>query len=190
LLALTSSDSVGPASCHRRVSHCLVSTRAPIRFEPTNELFYEEFDAELRARFPHLAAQAGGSVLRGVVLPQVKRMVVQCMVAARGSLQVASDYYSAFHLLGFDFLVDENLRVWLCEINASPAVADELLPGLISALIRTAVDPYCPPINGIVEQRASRRPVANRRPGDGAVVGAGGSFECLYRAPLNSEDQY
>ena len=35
--------------------------------------------------------------------------------------------------------------MWLCEINASPAVAEELLPGLVDALIRACIDPICAP---------------------------------------------
>ena len=43
------------------------------------------------------------------------------------------------------FVVDGDLRVWLCEVNASPAVANALLPGLVLALIRRAIDPICVP---------------------------------------------
>ena len=41
--------------------------------------------------------------------------------------------------------VDADLRVWLCEINASPAVADVLLPSFCAALVRECVDPICAP---------------------------------------------
>ena len=45
------------------------------------------------------------------------------------------DYYRPFHLFGYDFLVDADLRIWLCEINASPAVADQLLPAFVDSLV-------------------------------------------------------
>ena len=96
--------------------------------------------------YPELAAAAAdSSVLESVVLPQIKRQVVQTMLAARERLEGDGEYYRQFQMYGYDFLVDAELRVWLCEINASPAVADELLPGLVDALIRTAIDPSCPP---------------------------------------------
>ena len=93
---------------------------------------YEEFDAELGRRFAELAAAHDGSVLKGVVLPQIKRHVVQTLLASRERLEASGDYYRPFQLFGYDFLVDADLRVWLCEVNASPAVADHLLPGLVS----------------------------------------------------------
>lgn len=76
---------------------------------------------------------------------QVRRIVVQTLLAARPTLQRPDDDYCAFQLLGYDFVVDGDLRVWLCEVNASPAVANALLPGLVLALIRRAIDPICVP---------------------------------------------
>ena len=70
-------------------NHCIAATHSDYgKYEPTNELFYSEFDAELNQRLPERAAAAGGSVLEGVVLPQIKRMVVQTLLAARENLQV------------------------------------------------------------------------------------------------------
>ena len=111
---------------------------------------YEEFDAELGRRFAELAAAHDGSVLKGVVLPQIKRHVVQTLLASRERLEASGDYYRPFQLFGYDFLVDADLRVWLCEVNASPAVADHLLPGLVSSLLRVAVDPFFPPLAELV----------------------------------------
>lgn len=31
--------------------------------------------------------------------------------------------YQSFQLLGFDFVVDEDLKVWLIEVNGAPACA-------------------------------------------------------------------
>ena len=78
---------------------------------------YEEFDAELGRRFAELAAAHDGSVLKGVVLPQIKRHVALTLLAARERLENAGDYYRPFHLFGYDFLVDANLRIWLCAIS-------------------------------------------------------------------------
>lgn len=159
-------------------NHCIAATHGDYgKYEPTNELFYPAFDAELNARFPQAAARAGGSVLHGLLIPQMKRMVVQTLLAARGNLRVATDYYSAFQLLGYDFLIDDELRAWLCEINASPAVADELLAGLVDALIQSAVDPYCPPIEALIQSTRGGRTPARREADGGRITGR---FERLY----------
>ncbi len=64
-------------------------------------------------------------------------------------------------------------QVWLCEINASPAVADELLPGLVDALIRTAIDPICPPNAELLKDGEAAYLAA------AAKQGSGERFECI-----------
>ena len=100
-------------------NHCIAATHEDYgMYEETNELFYAAFDAELGQRFPGLAAAVGGSVLRAVILPQVRRIVVQTFIAAREQLEYRGEAYRPFQLFGFDFLIDTRLRVWLCEVNA------------------------------------------------------------------------
>ena len=55
-----------------------------------------------------------------------QRCIVGVTSSVRGAqLEYRGEAYRPFQLFGFDFLIDTRLRVWLCEINASPAVADE-----------------------------------------------------------------
>jgi hypothetical protein len=133
-----------------------------------------------------LSAQFGtldlGSVPLGRVW-QVRRLVVQSMLAARERLASDGEYYQPFQLYGYDFLVDAELRVWLCEINASPAVADELLPDLVKALVRTAIDPICPPCVELMGAEASAQYDAEAS----AAAERGDVFETLYTSPPKEE---
>ena len=54
-------------------NHCIAETHAAFgAYEPNNELFYASLDAELSHALPQRAAAAGGSVLYGRILPQVR----------------------------------------------------------------------------------------------------------------------
>ena len=45
-------------------------------------------------------------------------------------------------MFGFDLMVDDNNKVWLIEVNSSPAVADELNTKLAADLVAKEIDPY------------------------------------------------
>lgn len=47
--------------------------------------------------------------------------------------EVIEDRPNSFELFGFDFLVDKDLRIWLIEVNMSPACA-ERQPWLVDML--------------------------------------------------------
>lgn len=54
---------------------------------------------------------------------------------------------NSFELFGFDFLIDEDFRVWLIEVNTNPylGVPNEyikiLLPNLFDDLLNIVLDP-------------------------------------------------
>lgn len=55
-------------------------------------------------------------------------------------------------MLGYDFLIDEDFRLWLIEVNTNPyfgvpnSFIAELLPKLMDDLLDIVVDPYYPPL--------------------------------------------
>ncbi len=65
------------------------------------------------------AQQHGSDVWRTRIRPQMERIV-------RLSLQSAQDRVTqrdgSFEIFGYDFMLDEDLKLWLIEINASPAI--------------------------------------------------------------------
>ena len=58
-----------------------------------------------------------------------------------------------FELFGFDFLLDEDFRLWLIEINTNPFLGTPnkdmivLVPTMIEEMLKIAIDPICKPKN-------------------------------------------
>lgn len=58
---------------------------------------------------------------------------------------------NVFELLGYDFLIDEDFRVWLIEVNANPYLGtpnkfiEGLLPEMMDDLLQVVVDPIFHP---------------------------------------------
>ena len=59
--------------------------------------------------------------------------------------------YNNFELFGYDFIIDEDLRTWLLEVNTNPYLGipndyiKELLPLMIDNMISIVVDSVFPP---------------------------------------------
>ncbi len=56
-----------------------------------------------------------------------------------------------YELFGYDFLVDEDLRTWLIEVNTNPYLGvpndfiKDLLPKMADDLLKIVCDPIFPP---------------------------------------------
>lgn len=56
-----------------------------------------------------------------------------------------------FELFGYDFMIDEDLKVWLIEVNINPYLGQpnehtkKVLPQMVDELLEIVVDPLCPP---------------------------------------------
>ena len=67
------------------------------------------------------------------------------------------DYESfrCFQVFGFDFMVDDALKVWLIEVNSSPAIAEDLADEFGKQITALCVDAYldggAPPETDFVE---------------------------------------
>lgn len=108
-------------------NHCIAQThRAFGTYERSNELLYPEFDAQLARQYPQLLAKDPTcSILDDIILPQIRRIVTQSLLAARPRLQppphLTSSGPRSFQLFGYDFVLDTDLRAWLCEVSARAA---------------------------------------------------------------------
>lgn len=53
--------------------------------------------------------------------------------------------YQSFQLFGFDFMVDEEMKVWLIEVNGAPACAQKLYAELCQGIVDIAIASLFPP---------------------------------------------
>jgi hypothetical protein len=86
----------------------------------------------------------GGQTLSNHVIPQIESIVVNSLLAAAatmGSLSNPGDLTRSFQVLGYDFILDEKLNVWLLEINGAPGVAQRLLKQIVHDVVELVVDP-------------------------------------------------
>ena len=62
---------------------------------------------------------------------------------------------NCFQLFGYDFLIDEDFRTWILEVNSNPYLGipndfiNMLLPRMLNDMLRLIVDPFYPPKNPV-----------------------------------------
>ena len=97
-------------------------------------------------------AQAGLSsstlpTLDNCVMPQIRRIIAHSFRAVKSHVPDTSFGGSTalnFQMLGYDFIIDERLNVWLLEINGSPGVADALMPKIVEDTVEMVLDKRFP----------------------------------------------
>ncbi|XP_071962203.1 tubulin--tyrosine ligase-like [Antedon mediterranea] len=135
----TSSDSYNFDDVTDTVSHitnhCIQEEHSENfgKYEEGNEMFYEEFNKFL--------CKYHKTSLESSILPQIRHITKHCLLACKDNLDTHDLPYHSFQLFGFDFILDDTLRVWLMEVNGAPACAKKLLPKLADGIISIAVQP-------------------------------------------------
>ena len=83
-------------------------------------------------------------------MPRVKDIMIDSFLSVRKKMN-PNNRKHCFELFGFDFLLDEDFRIWLIEINTNPFLGtpnkyrEELVPKLMDDLLKLVVDPILKP---------------------------------------------
>jgi len=116
-------------------------------YEEGNTISFESFQNYLNLEYPNL-----GIDVEKHIVPRMKDLIIDCFLSVKDEIN-PSKRKNCFELLGFDFLIDEDFRTWLIEVNVNPYLGipnkfiEGLLPKMLNDLCEICIDPYLRPIN-------------------------------------------
>jgi hypothetical protein len=108
-------------------------------YETGNTVGFHTFSRYLRERYPTFNFQKD-------LIDRMKDIMIDTYLSVRDEVNSAGRD-NCFELLGFDFLVDEDLRLWLLEVNVNPYLGipnsyiEGLLPKMLHDLFGLVLDP-------------------------------------------------
>jgi hypothetical protein len=83
-------------------------------------------------------------------LKRIKDLMIDVYLSVRKTIN-PNKRKNCFELFGFDFLIDEDFRVWLIEVNTNPYLGvpnqfiKVLLPNMLDDMLRIVLDPTYTP---------------------------------------------
>jgi hypothetical protein len=84
--------------------------------------------------------------VENILIPRMKDIIIDTFMSAREKMNQESKP-NVFELFGFDFMIDEDFRVWLIEVNTNPYLGTpndftkKLVPRMIDDMLKIVLDP-------------------------------------------------
>lgn len=113
------------------------------KFEKGNKLSYQDFQR-------YLDQHHRGLDFLGGILPRMKRICTDAIRASYFLLDPERRCYN-FEIFGMDFMIDEDFRPWLIEINTNPCLElccpllSKVIPAMVENALKIGLDPLFPP---------------------------------------------
>ncbi|CAG9318479.1 unnamed protein product [Blepharisma stoltei] len=113
------------------------------RYESGNKLSYAEFQRYLNANY-------SGTDFYTDILPQIEKLIFDSIAATYQILNLQKKKQT-FEVFGYDFMIDQQFKVWLIEANTNPCLElsgsylAKLIPEMLDNALRIALDPLFPP---------------------------------------------
>jgi tubulin--tyrosine ligase len=112
------------------------------KFENGNKVSYEDFK--------NLLMKERNVDFNEVILSQIKEKIKETFEAAGPNLVGEIRYdYNGFELMGFDFMLDADLKLYMIECNTNPCLEtatsillQRLIPNVLDQTCKIAVDPF------------------------------------------------
>ena len=116
------------------------------KFEDGNKLSFEEWQETILKDYPN----APHNVVEEKFRPEIMRLSAISIAAAADELK-RTDINKSFELLGYDYMVDDQFRPTLIEINSNPCLEFvcpllfDIISSLIENVVKVALDTQRPP---------------------------------------------
>ena len=118
------------------------------RHEEGNTLPWEVLDQYFEQKYP-----GRGVNLNSHIIPRIKDLIIDTFLCVRPELNPLHRP-NVFELFGYDFMIDEDLRTWLIEVNTNPYLGTpneyigNLLPKMIDDMLEITTDKlFVPKVN-------------------------------------------
>jgi len=111
------------------------------KHEQGNTVSFQDFQAFLDENYGHYNLDFNRDLLT-----RMKDLAIDCFLSAKNTMN-QSKLRNSFELLGFDFMIDEDFRVWLIEVNTNPYIGlyndsmTDILPNMFYGLFKIVLDP-------------------------------------------------
>ena len=121
-------------------NNCLqVHGRNYSKHEPENTLSFSTFKEYLVGAYKQCKVQPNFDI---DIIPRIKDLIIDTIMSIKPELISPSKKRGAtFELLGYDFMIDEDLRTWLIEVNTNPYIGipndyiKEILPKMLDSML-------------------------------------------------------
>lgn len=129
------------------------------------------------------------------MMQKIKNFVIDTCLSVKKQMIIPKRNY-CFELFGYDFLVDEDLRIWLLEVNTNPylGVANDfikdLLPQMIDDMMNIVIDPLFPPKNKSERTHGSNLILIKLKINNYLFFKAENLFELLYSDGSTAANNY
>lgn len=149
-LMSTQQYSTEEASFDNKAMHCTNHKTVQAHIEgykfEENAIPFSELTARLHEQGQHLDVQDPCAI----IFEQMKQLARVSLASVVGNRKKFFCVEKCFEYFGYDFLVDEDLQVWLLEVNATPDLSGfqkhtDLAKRVVEDIIALCVDPIYPP---------------------------------------------
>jgi len=113
--------------------------------EEGNTLNYDDLQRYLNEHFGQYNLK-----VEELLFPRIKDIIIDTFLCVRKKMNY-NNRENCFELFGFDFLLDEDFRIWLIEVNYNPFLGTPneymktLVPHMINDMLKIVVDPVLKP---------------------------------------------